>query len=155
MQTQVMGGDIVVANGAIRFEGTSKEYIPIEFPAISDLAVTTALVKACQVLEKTYHVGVVQCKDSFYGQHNPDRMPVGYELNNKWNAWVMAGCLASEMESAALYCVASVLRARAGCVLSVVWNQERVKAGLSNPVVHDTTDVIQVAIEAIRLLIKA
>ena len=154
MQTQVIGGDIVVANGAIRMEGTSKEYVPIEYPAISDFGVTTALVQASKNLGKSWHVGVVQCKDSFYGQHQPERMPVAYELTDKWSAWVKAGCLASEMESAALYAVCSVLRARAGCVLHVVWNQERVKAGLSNPTTHDTTGVIQVAVEAVRLLIK-
>lgn len=154
MQTQVIGGDLVVANGAVRMEGTSKEYVPIEYPAISDFEVTTALQQACKNLGKTHHVGVVQCKDSFYGQHNPDRMPVGYELNSKWQAWIMAGSLASEMESAALYCVCSVLRARAGCVLHVVWNQERAKSGLSNPTSHDTSSAIQVAVEAVRLLIS-
>lgn len=154
MQTDVMGGDIVIANGAIRAEGTSKEYIPVEYPSISDFQVTTALVNAGKQLNKTTHVGVVHCKDSFYGQHEPNRMPVGYDLNNKWEAWIKAGCLASEMESATLFCVSSVLRAGAGCVLSVVWNQERAKAGLSNPSNHDTTGAIQVAIEAIRLLIN-
>ncbi len=155
MQIPVIGGDIVIANGAIRMEGTSKEYVPVEFPAISDFDVTQALVNAARKLGKTWHVGVVQCKDSFYGQHDPDRMPVGYELNSKWDAWVKAGSLASEMESAALYCVSSVLRAKAGCVLNVVWNQERAKAGLSNPKSHDTSGAIEVAVEAVRLLISA
>ena len=98
MQTKVIGGDLVIANGAIRAEGTSREYIPIEYPAISDFDVTSALVQASKALGKTYHTGVVQCKDSFYGQHDPDRMPVSYTLNNQWDAWIKAGCLASEME---------------------------------------------------------
>lgn len=155
MQIPVIGGDMVIANGAIRMEGTSKEYIPVEYPAISDFEVTQALVQSARKLNKIFHVGVVQCKDSFYGQHDPDRMPAGYELNDKWDAWVKAGSLASEMESAALYCVSSVLRARAGCVLNVVWNQERAKAGLTNPRSHDTSGAIQVAVEALRLLISA
>ena len=154
MQTKVIGGDIVIANGAIRSEGTTREYMPIEYPAISDFDVTTALVGASKALGKTYHTGVVQCKDSFYGQHNPDRMPVSYMLNNQWDAWIKAGCLASEMESATLFAVSSVLGVKAGCVLSVVWNQEREKQGLDNPKSHDTSGAIQVAVEAIRLLIK-
>ena len=83
----VKGGDIVVATGAIRMEGTSKEYAPIEFPAVADLDVTNALIKACKTLGMNYHAGVVQCKDAFYGQHDPEIMPVSYELLNKWEAW--------------------------------------------------------------------
>lgn len=153
MQLPVESGDVVIATAAIRMEGTSKEYLPVEYPAVADFAVTTALVAAAGQLGQAYHTGVVQCKDSFYGQHNPARMPAGQELLVKWDAWIKAGCLASEMESAALYAVAAVLRARAGCVLSVVWNQEREKAGLPNQHVHDTTPAIQTAVEAVRLLI--
>jgi len=153
MAEQVIGGDVVIATGAIRHEGTSREYVPIEFPAIADLSVTNALVQGAKNLNLTWHAGVVQCKDSFYGQHAPQRMPIRYELEDKWQAWIKAGCLASEMESAALYIVAQTLRARAGCVLSVVWNQERQAKGLSNPRNHDTSPAIETAVEAVRLLI--
>ncbi|MBQ0084372.1 MAG: uridine phosphorylase [Clostridiales bacterium] len=154
MQMDVMGGDVAIATGSIRMEGTTREYVPIEFPAVPNLDVTNALVKAAKDLEYTYHAGVVQSKDSFYGQHNPGRMPVSYELQNKWQAWIKAGCIASEMEGAALFIVSSVLRARAGAVFSVVWNQERANAGLSNPECHDTERAIKTAVEAIRNLIK-
>ncbi len=80
MQTEIMGGDIVIATGAVRMEGTSKEYAPIEYPAVADLDITNALVKAAKTLKETYHVGVVQCKDAFYGQHEPSTKPVSYEL---------------------------------------------------------------------------
>ena len=80
-------------------------------------------------------------------------MPVSYELENKWEAWLRLGCLASEMESAALFVVASTLRVRVGSVFLVVANQEREKAGLDNPVVHDTEAAIRTAVEAIRLMI--
>lgn len=114
MQTNVKSGDIVVATGAVRMEGTSKEYAPIEFPAVADLSVTNALVKAAESKGYPFHTGVVQCKDSFYGQHEPERKPVGYELLQKWEAWKRLGCLASEMESAALFVAASSLRVRVG-----------------------------------------
>ncbi len=152
MQLDVKGGDIVIATGAIRMEGTSKEYAPIEFPAVANLDVTNALVNASKNLGYTSHTGVVQCKDSFYGQHEPDKMPVSYELQNKWEAWKRLGCLASEMESAALFIVASYLKVKVGSVFLTVANQEREKQSLDNPVVHDTEKAIKTAIEAIKIL---
>ncbi len=154
MQTEVKSGDVVIATGAIRMEGTSKEYAPIEYPAVADLEVTNALVSAAKTKGFPYHAGVVECKDAFYGQHEPEKMPVGYELLSKWEAWKMMGCLASEMESAALFIAAGKLRVRAGSCFLVVANQEREKLGLENPVVHDTDMAIQAAVEAIRNLIK-
>ena len=154
MALPVIGGDIVIATGAIRMEGTTKEYVPVEFPAIANLDVTNALVEAAKKFNLKWHAGIVQCKDSFYGQHDPNRMPAGFELNEKWEAWKKAGCLASEMESATLFIVSQILGARAGCVLNAVWNQEREKAGMSNPNCHDTEAAIKTAVEAVRILIS-
>ena len=154
MQTDVMSGDVVIASGAIRMEGTSKEYAPIEFPAVADIQTVNALIRAAQKLEQRYHVGVVQCKDAFYGQHSPETKPVSYELLNKWEAWKRLGCLASEMESAALFVVASSLRVRVGSCFLVMANQEREKEGLDNPVIHDTDMAIRIAVEALRDLIQ-
>ena len=153
MQEQIMGGDVVIANGAIRMEGTSKEYAPIEYPAVPDFQVTNALNQAAETLGIPHHVGVVQCKDSFFGQHEPEVMPVSYELENKWQAWLRMGCLASEMESAALFIAGSFLRVRVGSCFLVVANQEREKLGLPNPQAHDTSLAIQTAVEALRRLI--
>ena len=153
MQTEVKSGDIVIASGSIRMEGTSREYAPLEFPAVADIRITNALMGAAEELGQDYHVGVVQSKDSFYGQHSPETKPVSYELLNKWEAWKKLGCLASEMESAALFVVGSHLRVRVGACFLVVANQERQKAGLDNPVVHDTDMAVRVAVGALRRLI--
>lgn len=153
MDTNVKSGDLVIATGAIRMEGTSKEYAPIEFPAVADYEIVTSLINASKKLNQNYHVGVVECKDSFYGQHSPEIMPVSYELENKWNAWLRLGCLASEMESAALFTVGSFLRVKVGSIFLVVANQEREKLGLENPVVHDTDSAIKTAVEAIKLML--
>ena len=153
MQKEVKSGDLVIATGAIRMEGTSKEYAPIEFPAIADYDIVTALKNSAEKLNLPYHIGVVQCKDAFYGQHNPDIMPVSYELENKWQAWLRLGCLASEMESAALFVAGSFLKVKVGSIFLVVANQEREKLGLDNPVVHDTDTAIKTAIEAIKMMI--
>ena len=80
MQPEVCGGDLVIATGAIRMEGTSREYAPMEYPAVAHYDVVEALKHAADRLGAKSHVGVVQCKDNFYGQHSPDTMPVAYEL---------------------------------------------------------------------------
>lgn len=154
IQLDVKSGDVVVATGAIRMDGASKEYAPIEFPAVANLEVTNALVETAKAKNLCPHVGVVQCKDSFYGQHSPEIMPVSYELQAKWEAWKRLGVLASEMESATLFTVAAYRRVRCGSVLHVVWNQERNAAGLDQIKDEDTEKAIQVGIEAIKLLIQ-
>jgi uridine phosphorylase len=153
MQEDIIGGDIVIASGAIRAEGTSKEYAPIEYPAVADFDVLSSLVEGARESGAKYHVGVVQCKDSFYGQHEPETKPVGYELLNKWDAWIKCGSLCSEMESSTLFIVGSYLRCRTGAVLLVVANQERAKKGLPNPQAHDMEIVYKTTIAAIRKLI--
>lgn len=153
MQLDVLSGDTVIATGAIRMEGTSREYAPIEWPAVPDLTVVNALAESARELKVPYHTGVVQCKDSFYGQHSPETMPVGYELKDKWEAWKRLGCLASEMESAALFTVAAARHVRCGSCFLVVANQEREAAGLPNPVVHDTDTAVRVAVGAVKKLI--
>ena len=152
---KVKSDDVVIATGAVRHEGASREYAPIEFPAVSDYQVQEALVQAAKNLGKPWHAGVVQCKDSFYGQHSPARMPVAQELLYKWEAWKRLGVLASEMESAALFCCAAALGVRCGSCFHVIWNQEREAAGLDQTESHDLTAALDVGIEAVKLLIQA
>ena len=152
MQPEIKSGDLVIATGAVRMEGTSREYAPIEFPAVADFEIAGALKEASERKGYPYHLGIVQCKDSFYGQHEPELMPVSYELCSKWEAWKRLGCLASEMESAALFVAASYLHVRIGSVFLLVANQEREKLQLDNPVVHDTEAAIITAVEAVRMM---
>jgi len=149
----VKSGEVVIATGAIRYEHTSQEYAPIEFPAVPDFEVVTALVQAAKNLGMSYKTGVVQCKDSFYGQHSPSRMPVSYELLEKWEAWKRLGVKASEMESAALFVVASALGCRCGSCFHVIWNQEREAAGLDQTMSEDTSASVRVSVEALKRLI--
>ena len=151
----ILPDDIVVANGAIRYEHTSMEYAPIEFPAVPDFDVTAALKAAGEELGYNIHVGVVQCKDSFYGQHSPEKSPIYYELLNKWESWKRLGVKASEMESAALFVVAAALGVRCGSCFHVIWNQEREKAGLFMPMSEDTSGAIKVGIAALKKIIEA
>ena len=154
IRLDVTSGDVVVATGAVRMEGTSREYAPIEFPAVPDYEVLTALADAAKASGRRWHTGVVQCKDSFYGQHSPERMPVSYELQSKWEAWKRLGVLASEMESAALFTVAAARGVRCGSVFHVIWNQERNAAGLDQTRDEDTESAVRVGVEAVKLLIR-
>lgn len=152
MQPEVCGGDLVIAAGAIRNEGTTKEYAPIEYPAVANHDIIQALKESAEELGLRSHLGVVQCKN-FYGQHSPETMPVAEELNQKWKAWIACGALASEMESAALFVVGSVRRVRVGTVLLVIANQTRREQGLPDTQIHDTDGAIRVAVEAIKKMI--
>ena len=151
----VLPGDIVVATGAIRYEHTSMEYAPIEFPAVPSLDIAIALKSASEELGYRTHTGVVQCKDSFYGQHAPERSPVYYELKQKWESWKRLGVKASEMESAALFVIASALGVRCGSCFHAIWNQEREKLGMSMPMTEDTSGAVRVGIEAMKRIIAA
>jgi uridine phosphorylase len=149
----VKSGDLVVATGAIRYDHTTLEYAPIEFPAVADLDVTNCLVQAAKNLGLPFHTGVVQNKDSFYGQHSPEQSPVYYELLQKWESWKRLGVKASEMESAALFVVAAALGVRCGSCFHAVWNQEREKLGMTMPMTEDTSGAIKVGIEAMKRII--
>lgn len=154
MQMDILGGDIVIATGAVRMEGTSKEYAPIEYPAVASYPVVHALIKAAEQTGVRFHTGVVQSKDSFYGQHEPETKPVSYELTAKWEAWKKMGCLASEMETAALFIAGAYLRVNVGACYLVVGNQERQAAGLDNPLAYDTDLAVKTAVASVRRMIR-
>ena len=156
----VVGGDLLIASAAVRAEGTSKESLPPDYPAAADFTVLKALDEAAAELSedadsKRYHVGVIQSKDSFYGETEPENMPVAAELLSRWEGYVRCGCLTSEMETAAIYSVAIARHVRAGAVLTALWNVERSKAKLSDPLCMDSTRAIRCAVNAIAKLIEA
>lgn len=153
----VRSGDAVIAMSAVRQDGTSREYAPAEYPATADFGVVTALAAEASALGIPHHIGVVQSKDSFYGQHSPARMPVSGELLAKWEAWKRLGVLCSEMEAAAIFTVAASLGLRAGAVFHVIWNQERANAGLDTgkDELHDTDRAVRIATGALKRLIMS
>jgi uridine phosphorylase len=154
MALAVLGGDVVIGTAAIRMEGTSREYAPLEFPAVADYRLVCALVDGAREAGVRYHVGVLHNKDNFYGQHSPDTMPVRDELKSKWQAFLECGALASEMESAALFVIGSVRRVRCGSVVQVFANQTRRALGLSDPISLDTEAAIQTGVLGLRNIIR-
>ncbi|MGN0631935.1 MAG: uridine phosphorylase [Ruminococcus sp.] len=155
MQAEIPAGQLVVATSAVRMEGTSHEYMPPAFPAAADFGLTEKLVQAAKELSFPYVTGIVHCKDSFYGQHSPERMPVANRLKDDWNAWIAAGVLASEMESAALFVAASTLHVRCATVLNMIWNQEReAKYGTEAVPQLDMDAAIKTAVLAMKKVIE-
>lgn len=155
MQPELVPGALIVPTGAIRMEGTSQEYMPLAFPAVPDFGLTEHLVCAARAAAYDYHTGVVQCKDSFYGQHSPETMPVAPTLLQNWQAWKAAGTLASEMESAALFTVAAARHVRCATILQMLWNQERQAVVRDKEhAASDMTHAIEVAVAAMRAVIR-
>lgn len=158
MDLKVSGGDLVIASAAVRGEGTTAEYLPLDYPAVADFEVVDALKKAAEITStdetgNRYHIGVVHSKDSFYGEVEPDNSPVSQNINTRWESYLKCGCLTSEMECAAVFAVGIARRVRCGAVLTALWNVERSKAGLPDNITNDSSRAIQCAIDAIKILI--
>lgn len=142
MQPFMQPGDLIVTWGAIRDEFTSQQYLPLAFPAVPDVDVTLALRQAARERGVRHHVGITQSKDSFYGQHEPERMPIANELKERWAAWVQGGALSSEMEASTLFVVSSFLRCRAGGLM-IYGGTDR-----------DLSNLLETAVHALKILIQ-
>lgn len=150
----VCAGDVVIATSAVRCDGTTREYAPENFPAVADFEVTSELVAAAKSLGFTHKTGIVHSKDAFYGQANPQSMPMSDHLVSRWDTWKRLGVLASEMEASTLFVVGAARDLRCGACFNVIWNQEREKAGIIEAEHHDTDRAIRVCVEAMKRIIK-
>lgn len=158
IQANIKTGEVAIVTAAIRDEGTTRQYLPIEFPAIADIDVVLALKEGAMRANIPYRLGISQSKDSFYGETEPLRMPVADELMARWKAWTMGGAICSEMEAAALFIIASIHRKRAGGVMLMAGGtdhapktEEELKEFQE---LFDVKRAIQTAIEAIKILIQ-
>jgi len=158
MQPYVHGGDVVVVTGSIRDEGTTRAYLPLEYPALADVDVVLALREGARRLGQSHHCGVSQSKDSFYGEVERTRMPMPAHLEERWNAFIAGGALCSEMESAALFILSSIYRKRAGGAMLVINEADLGEAPVSDHgkqmAEFDADAVIRVAIEGFKILIE-
>lgn len=144
IQPGTKSGELAIVTGAIRDEGTSTHYLPMEFPAVADLDVVTALRSAARATGVPHRLGVTQSKDSFYGEVEPEHSGVTPRLLERWRAWEIGGAICSEMESSALFIVGSMLRVRVGGIMIMHGEGE---LGSLEP-------LIETAIGGIRELIK-
>jgi uridine phosphorylase len=158
MQRSVRMGDVAIVTGAIRDEGTTQHYLPLEFPAVADVDVVTALRESAKNLGVRFHVGISQSKDSFYGEVERTRMPMAEHLEQRWNAWVAGGAICSEMESSALFILSSVYRKRAGGAMLIINDSDLAELSTEDSdkrmAEFDADRVIRVAVEALKILIR-
>ncbi len=148
IQTDSVTGELAIVTAAIRDEGTSSHYLPMEFPAIAHPAIVDALSKAARTTGVRSRRGVSQSKDSFYGEVEPERQPLAGELADRWHAWRAGGAICSEMEASALFIIASILGVRAGGVMHMHLEG-------TEDVDPDRVGLLSTSVEALRELIRA
>jgi len=125
LQEYIGLGDVVISTAAVRYDGTSKTYVDVEYPAVADLEVTLALIEAAEELGVKYHVGITASSDSFYvGQ---GRTGFRNYLPEKWagidKKLQAINVINFEMESATLFTLANIYGVRAGTVSAVIANR--------------------------------
>lgn len=146
MQPDIPSGQLAIVTGAIRDEGTSGHYLPMEFPAIADHQVVAALTTAAKKTGASYRLGISQSKDSFFGEWEPDRMPMAGRLKGRWSAWVAGGAICSEMEAAAIFVIGSINRVRTGGIMHM-WSEGE------DAIADEIDALLETSVEALRVLI--
>lgn len=146
LQEEVKDGDLVVALGAARCEGTTPRLLPIEMPALAHPEVAAALYQAARAQGARVHRGPVVTLDAFYR----GTLDLGLETFSQ------AGALAVEMECAAVFCVAALRGTQAGAILAIDGNALKASTGEYNPHREEVRRAveleIQIALEALALL---
>jgi uridine phosphorylase len=146
IQLDTPSGQLAIVTAAIRDEGTSSHYLPMEFPAIANPQIVDALVEAGRRTGANTRCGVTQSKDSFYGEVEPDRMPLASRLLDRWAAWRQGGAICSEMEAAALFIISSIHHARAGGIMHMMGQGED-----TDP---ERKLLLSTAVESLRVMIR-
>ena len=147
-------GDVVIPNGAVRMEGVSTHYLPIEYPAVPDFQVVKAVEQAAQKLEFPYNVGVTITKASFYTQTTPETKPVGPELVYKWQAYEKGGATSTSMECSVLFCVGASLGIRTSSVMISATNFGEYSNDADDYPSGWEEWAIEVGIEAMKIMIR-
>jgi uridine phosphorylase len=116
--------DIVVVNAAVRMEGTSRSYLPLEFPAVADHRTIGHLEAAARQLDYRYTVGITITKDAFFAQTDPETLPYAPDVIHRWKAYLAGGAVVTSMEEAALFIVAASRGVACGSVLIAANNAD-------------------------------
>ena len=150
-QPGIRMGDLVIATGAVRTEGTPNAYVPLEYPAIANLDVVLALRDAAGAAGAPHHLGVIRSVDALYSDLVPDRMPMKEHLRTELEVWARAGVVANDMESASILVVSALRKYRAGVLLLCV---DELGAGEIHHLDPSYMErMLSVAVDAVRLLI--
>jgi uridine phosphorylase len=151
-QREIKMGDLVIATGSVRSEGTPNGYVPLEYPAIASLDVVNALVEAANAEGARHHVGIIRSVDALYADLVPDRMPRPARIREELELWSRAGVLSNDMESSTLFVVSRLRKLRAGTINLCV---DELGAGEIHHLDPSYMDrMLKVAVDALRRLIK-
>jgi uridine phosphorylase len=149
-QPEIKMGDVVIAIGSVRSEGTPNGYVPAEYPAVASLDVVNALVAAAEASGVPHHVGIIRSVDALYSDLVPDSMPRPH-LRDELEMWSRAGVLSNDMETSTLFVVSRLRKLRAGTINLCV---DEVGAGEIHHLDPSYMDrMLAVAVDAIRRLI--
>lgn len=158
IQEQINITDAVIFNGAVRLDGASKSFAPIEYPAVADIEVTNALIESAKAKGVKFHVGIAASTDTFYqGQERYDTYTgfVPAHLRGSINDWRAMRVATFEMEAATLFTMCATMGLRAGCVCGVVakrtLSEELASADLFKKCEQNAIDV---ALGALSRLVK-
>jgi uridine phosphorylase len=111
LQRGIEIGDMVIATGAAKDEGTTGRYESDTVPAVPDYDILSALVDAAEANDEDVHVGPIASDDAFYA-----------ETDEYVEDWEAAGLLSVEMEAAAIFTLARRKGLRAGAICTVDGN---------------------------------
>lgn len=158
IQEEISPGDVVINYGAVRMDGASLAYAPAEYPAIADIDVTAALLKAAKNLSIPAHRGISISTDSFWpGQERYDSFS-GYvlrRLRGSLDEFLHLGCTNYEMENATLFTLTSVMGLRSGSVCGVVAKRTESEAVVPPEIYRQAEIRFQAIVkEALTLLMK-
>ena len=157
IQSDIKEGDLIIASGAVRLDGSSRDYAPIEYPAVSNFRVASAVVEAASKMEKSFHIGICASTDTFYpGQerYGDDGRHVITELRGSLLEWRGLGVLGYDMETSTLFVVARALGMRAASMRSVIVNRSRGQSVQRDCIKDIRCDAADVAVEAMRIFIQ-
>jgi uridine phosphorylase len=150
-QPEIKIGDLVIAIGAVRSEGTPNGYVPLEYPAVASLEVVNALVEAAEASGVPHHVGIIRSVDALYSDLKPESMP-RLHLRDELEMWSRAGVLSNDMETSTLFVVARLRKLRAGTINLCV---DEISAGEIHHLDPAYMDrMLKVAVDAVRRLIE-
>ncbi|MCL4374797.1 nucleoside phosphorylase [Patescibacteria group bacterium] len=126
LKKQIKAGAVIIPTAAIREEGTTKEYIAPEFPAVADYQVIQALKNSAQQAGYRYYLGINRTHDAFYGQAQNIKSWGKVYLNPRMKDWNYP-LISSEMECAPLFIIGTLRGVMTGAVLAVNSNPEPLK----------------------------
>jgi uridine phosphorylase len=155
MQNYLRNGDLVIAQAAVRDEGTSSQYLPLSYPAVAHLDTVLALQDSARAIGARAYTGIIRSGDALYADLAPHSIPLNALTGGNANRmWSEARVLCADMEAATLFVVSSIRGLRAGTILVVVNAVGEGAMSAATAGAHLDT-MIHTAVGALRTLIAA